>query len=141
LQLALQLNFWIVKDTCNSLYLYVVSGNGQVAWISKNICNSLYLYVVSANRQGAWVAKLQFIVYKVQPLGEKPHFSTMFLTISQLPFIVEKITFNYNFFFVTQKWCCQLISKIVDNVESTLQHSWKQRTCVNLWVHVEVITF
>jgi len=27
LQLALQLNFWIIKDTCNSLYLYVVGVN------------------------------------------------------------------------------------------------------------------
>jgi hypothetical protein len=30
LQLALQLNFWVVEDTCNSLYLYVVSANGQI---------------------------------------------------------------------------------------------------------------
>jgi hypothetical protein len=35
LQLALQLNFWITKDTCNSLYLYVVNANGQVVWIAK----------------------------------------------------------------------------------------------------------
>ncbi len=75
-----------------------MSANGQVAWIAETICNSLYLYVVSAKGQGAWVAKLQFIVCKVQPLGEKPHFSTMFSTISQPSFIVEKITFNYNFF-------------------------------------------
>jgi hypothetical protein len=33
LQLALQLNFWVVKDICNSLYLYVVSGNRQVTWV------------------------------------------------------------------------------------------------------------
>jgi len=33
LQLALQLHFHIVKDTCNSLYLYVVNANGQVAWV------------------------------------------------------------------------------------------------------------
>jgi hypothetical protein len=31
LQLALQLNFWVVEDTCNSLYLYVVNANEQVA--------------------------------------------------------------------------------------------------------------
>ncbi len=35
LQLALQLNFWVAKDTCNSLYLYVVSVNKQVAWVAK----------------------------------------------------------------------------------------------------------
>jgi hypothetical protein len=107
-----------------------MSTNGQVAWIAKKICNSLYLYVVSANGQGAWVAKLQLIVYMAQPLGEKPHFPTMFSTTSQLSFIVEIITFNYKIFFVIQKWCCQIISKIVDNIESTLQHSWKQRPCV-----------
>jgi hypothetical protein len=44
LQLALQLNFWIAKHTCNSLYLYVVNANGQ----------------------DAWVAKLQLIIYMVQ---------------------------------------------------------------------------
>jgi hypothetical protein len=71
---------------------------------------------MSANGQGAWVVKLQFIVYTMQPLGEKPHFSTIF----QPSFIVEKITFNYKLFFVIQKWSCQLISKIVDNVESTM---------------------
>jgi hypothetical protein len=27
LQLVLQLNFWIVEDTCNSLYLYVMNVN------------------------------------------------------------------------------------------------------------------
>jgi hypothetical protein len=35
LQLALQLNFWITNDTCNSLYLYAMNFNGQVAWIAK----------------------------------------------------------------------------------------------------------
>jgi len=30
LQLALQLNFWIVEDICKSLYLYVISANEQV---------------------------------------------------------------------------------------------------------------
>jgi hypothetical protein len=33
LQLALQFNFGVVEDTCNSLYLYVMNAfaNGQVA--------------------------------------------------------------------------------------------------------------
>jgi len=44
LQLALQLNFWVVKE----------------------ICYSMYLYVVSANRQVAWVIELQFTIYAVQ---------------------------------------------------------------------------
>jgi hypothetical protein len=35
LQLALQLNFWVAEETCNSLYLYVVTANGQVAWATK----------------------------------------------------------------------------------------------------------
>jgi hypothetical protein len=30
LQLALQFNFWVAFDTCNSPYLYVVSAIGQV---------------------------------------------------------------------------------------------------------------
>jgi hypothetical protein len=34
LQLALQLNFWVPKDTYNSMYLYAMSANGQVAWIA-----------------------------------------------------------------------------------------------------------
>ncbi len=34
LQLALQLKFWIVEDIYNSLYLYVVSVNEQVAWVA-----------------------------------------------------------------------------------------------------------
>ncbi len=33
LQLALQLNFWIAKDTYNTLYLYAMSANRQVTWI------------------------------------------------------------------------------------------------------------
>jgi hypothetical protein len=33
LQLALQLNFWVVKDICNSMYLYIVSVNEQLAWV------------------------------------------------------------------------------------------------------------
>jgi hypothetical protein len=35
LQLALQLNFWVVLNTYNSLYLYAVSANRQVAWVTK----------------------------------------------------------------------------------------------------------
>jgi len=31
LQLALQLNFLIIEDICNSLYLYIVTANEQVA--------------------------------------------------------------------------------------------------------------
>jgi hypothetical protein len=65
----------------------------------------------------------------------------MFSTIFQLSFIIENITFNYKMFFTTQKWRCQLISKIGNNVESILQHNWKQCTHVNLWVNVEVTTF
>ncbi len=26
-------NFWVVEDTCNLLYFYVVSANEQVAWV------------------------------------------------------------------------------------------------------------
>ncbi len=33
LQLALQLNCWVASNTCNSLYLYVVSVNKQVTWV------------------------------------------------------------------------------------------------------------
>jgi hypothetical protein len=33
LQLALQRNFWVVGDTCNSLYLYVLNVNKQVTWV------------------------------------------------------------------------------------------------------------
>jgi hypothetical protein len=35
-------------------------------WVASNICNSLYLYAISVNGQVAWVAKLQFIVYATQ---------------------------------------------------------------------------
>jgi hypothetical protein len=31
LQLALQLNFLVTEDTCNSMYLYAMSVNGQIA--------------------------------------------------------------------------------------------------------------
>jgi hypothetical protein len=34
LQLTLQLNLWVTLDTCNSLYLYVVSVNKQVSWVA-----------------------------------------------------------------------------------------------------------
>jgi len=74
-------------------------------------------------------------------LREISHFSTMFSTTYQPSFIVENIIFNCKMFFATQKWCFQLLSKIVENVELTLQHNWKQCTCVNLWVNVEVTTF
>jgi hypothetical protein len=33
LQLALQLNFLVIEDICNSLYLYAMNVNGQVAWV------------------------------------------------------------------------------------------------------------
>ncbi len=26
--------FWVVKDICNLLYLYIMSANGQVAWVA-----------------------------------------------------------------------------------------------------------
>jgi hypothetical protein len=68
----------------------------------------------------------------VQTLRENPMFSTTY----QLSFIVETITFNCKMFFAIQKWHYQLVSKIVDNVKSPLQHSWKQHTCVNLWVNL-----
>jgi hypothetical protein len=44
LQLALQLNFWIAKDTCNSMYLYIVSVNGKIAWIAEL---QLTIYIAS----------------------------------------------------------------------------------------------
>jgi hypothetical protein len=36
-------NFWVVEDTCNLLYLYVVSANEQVAWVVEL---QLIVYVV-----------------------------------------------------------------------------------------------
>jgi hypothetical protein len=36
-------------------------------------------------------------------LKEKPYFSTMFSTTSQMSFIAKNITFNYKMFFVIQK--------------------------------------
>ncbi len=68
LQLALQLNFWIVKYTCNSVYLYIVSVNGQVAW----------------------VVELQLIVCMVQLIATQLQFNqnNLFLTTIQ---------FHYNY--------------------------------------------
>jgi len=35
--------FWVVKDICNSLYLYIMSANGQVAWITiQHMYNAIY---------------------------------------------------------------------------------------------------
>jgi hypothetical protein len=31
LQLALQFKLWVEEDNCNSLYLYTMNANGQVA--------------------------------------------------------------------------------------------------------------
>jgi hypothetical protein len=46
LQVALQLNFWIASDTCNSPYLYVVSAIEQVAKVAKvvthHICDATH---------------------------------------------------------------------------------------------------
>jgi hypothetical protein len=60
LQLALQLNFWIVKDTCNSLYLYIVSVNKHIAWVVEL---QLTIYMV------------QFIATQLQ-LNQNNSFST-----------------------------------------------------------------
>ncbi len=43
----MQLNFWVAKDTYNSLYLYTMNANGQVVWIEE----------------------LQFIIYIVQHIA------------------------------------------------------------------------
>jgi hypothetical protein len=43
LQLALQFNFWVANDNCNSLYLYTMSANGQGAWVATHyIYNAIY---------------------------------------------------------------------------------------------------
>jgi hypothetical protein len=43
LQLALYLNFWVAPNTSNSLYLYIVSANEQVAWVATNhIYNAIH---------------------------------------------------------------------------------------------------
>jgi hypothetical protein len=48
LQLALQLNFWVVEYTCNSFYLYTMSANGQVAWIIK-LQVTIYIMQLNCN--------------------------------------------------------------------------------------------
>jgi len=35
LQLSLQFNFWVVREICKSLYLYVVNTNIQITWVAK----------------------------------------------------------------------------------------------------------
>jgi len=64
LQLALQFNFRVAKDTYNSLYLYIGSANGQVTW----------------------VAKLQFTIYIMQLITTQLQFNqnNSFSTIMQL---------------------------------------------------------
>jgi hypothetical protein len=47
LQLALQLNFWIVMTTCNSLYFYVVSVIGEVEWVVR--LATQYIYMIQFN--------------------------------------------------------------------------------------------
>ncbi len=42
LQLALQLNFWVASNTCNSLYLYVVNAIGQVARVASIATHRIY---------------------------------------------------------------------------------------------------
>jgi len=42
LHLALQFNFWVALDTCNSPYLYVVSAIGQVAGVAKVATHHIY---------------------------------------------------------------------------------------------------
>jgi hypothetical protein len=47
LQLGLQLGFGVTIDTCNSMYLYILSVNGQVATIAKVTSNTLVSYTIS----------------------------------------------------------------------------------------------
>ncbi len=42
LQLALQLNFWVASDICNSEYLYVVNAIGQVARVARVAIHCIY---------------------------------------------------------------------------------------------------
>jgi hypothetical protein len=35
LKLALQLSFWVIMTTCNSLYFYTMNVIGQIAWVTK----------------------------------------------------------------------------------------------------------
>ncbi len=72
LQLALQLNFWVAKDICNSLYLYIMNANEQVAWVTKLqltifICRECY-------EQMTWVVKLQLTIYTVQFIATQLQF-------------------------------------------------------------------
>jgi hypothetical protein len=53
LQLALQFNFWIALDSCNSLYLYAISVNKHIAQ----------------------VVELQFIIYMVQFIATQLQFN------------------------------------------------------------------
>jgi hypothetical protein len=52
-------------------------------------CNSLYLYIMSANRQVAWVAELSLIVYMVQ-------FITTQLQLNQNNSFSTIMQFHYN---------------------------------------------
>jgi len=69
LQLALQLNFWIIEYICDSLYLYVVSANGQIAWVVEL---QLIVYTV------------QFIVIQLQ-LNQNNSFQLLFNSIITTP--------------------------------------------------------
>jgi len=42
LQFTLQLNFWVASDTCNSLYLYVMSAIGQVTRVARIATHRIY---------------------------------------------------------------------------------------------------
>jgi hypothetical protein len=59
-------------------------------WIAKDICNSLYLYIESANEQVAWVAELQLIVYIMQ-------FIITQLQVSQNNWFLTTIQLYYNY--------------------------------------------
>jgi hypothetical protein len=52
----------------------------------KDTCNSLYLYVVSVNKQVAWITKLQLTIYTVQPIATQLQLSqnNSFSTTMQL---------------------------------------------------------
>ncbi len=77
LQLALQLKFWITKDICNSLYLYIVNANGQIAW----------------------VAKLQFTIYMVQLIAISLQFNYYFVKITHFQLL-------FNFIIITPMMSC-----------------------------------
>jgi hypothetical protein len=42
LQLALQFNFWVASDNCNSPYLYIVSVIEQVAIVARVVIHRIY---------------------------------------------------------------------------------------------------